>query len=75
MSTFTDVEDEMDLAGLTSSGGVGIWKECDPVHLTETAYGDIAEHLFDVITGGNDSEVANLPRKRLHGERCDQIRS
>ena len=65
MLTFIDVEDENDLAGLNSSGGVGIWREDEPVHLTDTAYGDIAKHLVDVVTGSTNSEAAVLPRKRL----------
>ena len=63
--TFIDVEDEDDLAGLNSSGGVGIWREDEPVHLTDTAYGNIAKHLVDVVTGSTNSEAAVLPRKRL----------
>ena len=54
MLTFIDVEDENDLAGLNSSGGVGIWREDEPV-----------QHLVDVVTGSTNSEAAVLPRKRL----------
>ena len=36
-----DDDKDMDLASLTSFSGVSIWKEDDPVHLTETSYGDI----------------------------------
>ena len=50
---------------MVRSGGVSIWKEGDPVHLTETAYGDIAEHLVSTIKEGDSSAGAELPRRRL----------
>ena len=45
MTTFASEEELGELSNLVSSGGVSIWKEGDPVHLTEAAYGGIAEHL------------------------------
>ena len=66
MTTFACVEELGELSALVSSGGVSIWKEGDPVHLTETAYGDIADNLINIIrqgdSGGADVEV---PRRRL----------
>ena len=44
---------------------MSIWKEGDPVHLTETAYRDIAEHLVSTIKAGDSSASVELPRRRL----------
>ena len=65
MATFASEEELGELSNLVSSGGVSIWKEGDPVHLTETAYGDIAEHLIRTIKEGDSSAGAELPRRRL----------
>ena len=65
MTTFASKEELGELSNLVSSGGVSIWKEGDPVHLTETAYGNIAEHLVSTIKEGDSSASVELPRKRL----------
>ena len=65
MTTFASEEELGELPSLVSSGGVSIWKEGDPVHLTEMAYGDIAEHLISTIKEGGGSSSAEPPRKRL----------
>ena len=65
MTTFTSEEEPGELSNLVTSGGVSIWKEGDPVHLTETAYGDIAEHLVSTIKEGDSSASLELLRKRL----------
>ena len=66
MTTFACVEELGELSALVSSGGVAIWKEGDPVHLTETAYGDIAENLTNIIRqGDSSSSAAEVPRRRL----------
>ena len=65
MTTFASEEDVVELTNLVSSGGVSIWKEEDPVHLTETAYSDIAEHLVSIIKGGDGKDSLELLRKRL----------
>ena len=65
MSTFASEEALGELTKLVSSGGVSIWKEGDPVHLTKTAYGDIAEHLVSIIRGGDGNDSVELPRKQL----------
>ena len=49
MAAFMDEGEDVELVSITSSGRVSIWKEGDPVHLTETAYGDIADLLIDII--------------------------
>ena len=65
MAIFHSKEDDGDLSSLASSGGVSIWKEGDPVHLTQTAYEDIAEHLVDLIGGREKADSVETPRKRL----------
>ena len=65
MTTFASEEELGELANLVSSGGVSIWKEGDPVHLTETAYGDIAEHLVSTIKAGDSSAGVELLRRWL----------
>ena len=51
ITAFKGDDDDTELTDLISSGGVSIWKKGDLIHLTETAYGDIAELLVDTITG------------------------
>ena len=65
MTTFASEEELGKLPSLVSSGGVSIWKEGDPVHLTKMAYSDIAEHLVSTIKEGDGSASAEPPRKRL----------
>ena len=66
MTTFACEEELGELSALVSSGGVSIWKEGDPVHLTETAYGDIAENLTNSIRQGDSGGLAaEVPRRRL----------
>ena len=47
LRAFKGEEDTAVLSDLISSGGVSIWKEGGPVHLTQTAYGDIAEQIIN----------------------------
>ena len=53
------------LGDLISSGGLSIWKEGDPVHLTQTAYGDIAEQIINTAAGRGGEDAAAPSRKRL----------
>ena len=46
--SFADADGDM--ASLISSAGMSIWRENDPVHLTNAAYGDIAASPVKVIT-------------------------
>ena len=62
---FGENEDNADLAGLISTGGVSIWKEGYPVHQTDTSYGDITEYLLDIITGHWPEEMYRPPHKCL----------
>ena len=65
MRAFRGEDDGADLAVLISSGGVSIWKEGDPVHLTDTAYGDNADFLIDMVSGRAVEETATPTRKSL----------
>ena len=60
LSAFTAEYNSQELLSLNSSGGVTIWREDDPVHLTDTAYVDITDHLVNVVkgNGGGDLEEA-----------------
>ena len=65
MKAFRGDDDKVELSTLTSSAGLSIWKEGDPVHLTETAYGDVADHLLSMITGRAVEAEPMLQRRRL----------
>ena len=65
VATFSSSMEETDLSKLISSSGLPIWASGDPVHLTPTAYGDMAEVLHSKIssvTGGNSPPE---PRRRI----------
>ena len=65
MRVFRGEDDSTELTDLTSSDGLSIWKEGDPVHLTDTAYSDIADFLLGLIRGKVDEEASAVTRKRL----------
>ena len=65
MQAFRGEDENAALSDLISSGGLSIWKEGDPVHLTDTAYGDIADFLMGVIRGKAVEEDSAATRKRL----------
>ena len=65
LRAFKGEEDTAVLSDLISSGGVSIWKEGDPVHLTQTAYGDIAEQIINTAAGKGGEDTAAPARKRL----------
>ena len=44
LSAFMAEYNSQELPSLHSSGCVTVWRGDDPVHLTDTAYGDIANH-------------------------------
>ena len=62
---FKGEDNDTELTDLISSGGVSISKEGGPVHLTETAYRDIAKCTVDTITGKTAVEAVKPARKRL----------
>ena len=66
LSAFMAEYNSQELPSLHSSSGVTIWRGDDPVYLTDTAYGDIADHLVNVVKGscGGDPEEV-LQRRRL----------
>ena len=51
LAAFMAEYNSQELPSLHSSGGVTVWRGDDPVHLTDTAYGDIADHLVNVVKG------------------------
>ena len=53
-----------ELPSLHSSGGVTIWRGDDPVHLTDTAYGDIADHLVNMVKGSGGGDPEEVPQRR-----------
>ena len=65
VTAFMGNDDDTELTDLISSGGMFVWKEGDAIHLTETAYGDIAELLVDTITGKSEAKTGTPARKRL----------
>ena len=65
LRAFKGEADTAVLGDLISSGGVSIWKEGDPVHLTQTAYGDIAEQIVNTAAGRGGEDAAAPSRKRL----------
>ena len=65
LRAFKGEADTAVLGDLISSGGVSIWKEGDPVHLTQTAYGDIAEQIVNTVAGRGGEDAAAPARKRL----------
>ena len=65
MRVFKGEDESAELSGLISSGGLSIWKEGDPAHLTDTAYGGIADFLLGMIRGKAEEAVSAATRKRL----------
>ena len=50
----------------SSSAGMPIWQESDPVHLTNAAYGNIVASLVKVVTtAATDPSADKLRRPRL----------
>ena len=46
LSTFSGEDEDVVFQELLSSGGLPIWAKGDPMHLTTTAYGDVAAALL-----------------------------
>ena len=65
LRAFKGEADNAALGDLISSGGVSIWKEGDTVHLTQTAYGDIAEQIVNTAAGRGSEDAGAPARKRL----------
>ena len=64
LSAFTAKYSSQELPSLYSSGGVTVWRGDDPVHLADTAYGDIADHLVNVIKGSGGGDPEEVPQRR-----------
>jgi hypothetical protein len=52
---------DLDLAEVTTSDGLPIWREADPVHLSQTAYNELAAAVGEQHDGGGGGD---RPRKR-----------
>ena len=64
VDSFADADGDM--VNLISSAGISIWLEDDPVHLTNTAYGDIAASLIKLVSKtAADPSADQLRRPRL----------
>ena len=50
---------------LLSSAGLPIWSKGDPVHLTNTAYGDVAAALVDKLNSPSSDHLPSFTRKRI----------
>ena len=64
LSAFTAEYSSQEFHSLNSSGGVAIWRDDDPVHLTDTAYGDIADHLVNAVKGNGGGDPEEAPQRR-----------
>ena len=65
--SFADADGDM--ANLISSAGISIWLEDDPVHLTNTAYGDIAASLIKLV----NKTAADPSADQLHRPRLESV--
>ena len=59
-------DESSDMVELRSLAGLSIWSNTDPVHLTSTAYGDLAEALLKTIA--STAEEGGLPKRRRRTE-------
>ena len=64
LSAFMAEYNSQELPSLHSSGGVTIWRGGYLVHLTDTAYGDIADHLVNVVKGSGGGDPEEVPQRR-----------
>ena len=64
MAAFSS-DNDTDLTELVSSGGLSVWNSCDLVHLTPTAYGDLAENLLKLVANSTTESGQAKPRRRI----------
>ena len=62
VAAFSGSSDTTDLSQLRSSSGLSIWAKGDPVHLTPTAYGDLADDLVKKVSSA--ASVGGPPETR-----------
>ena len=62
VATFGGSKDTPDPTQLRSSSGLSIWAKGDPVHLTPTAYGDLADDLINKVSSA--ASVGGQPETR-----------
>ena len=60
---FSGEEEDVVFDELLSSGALPIWAKGDPVHLTLTAYGDVAAALLGKLNSPSGESQPNAPRK------------
>ena len=56
---------DTDLAELVSSGGLSVWTNGDLVHLTPTAYGDLAENMLKLVASTPTESCQIQPRRKI----------
>ena len=66
VAAFGGSNDTADPNQLLSSSGLSIWAKGDPVHLTPTAYGDLADVLINKVSSA--TSVGAPLEKRKHIE-------
>ena len=72
LATFSAEEEDIVFEELLSSSGLPIWAKGDPVHLTPTAYGDVAVTLMDkLISPGSENQTSSTRK----GIKSDVTRS
>ena len=85
VAAFGGSNDTADLNQLLSSSGLSIWAKGDPVHLTPTAYGDLANILINKVSSATCVGAPLEKRRRIEsvvtristvpkGKNCDDTR-
>ena len=62
---FSGGNEDVALGNLISSAGMAIWSSSDPVHLTNTAYGDVAAALVAKLNNAGGNKAVSTTRKRI----------
>ena len=62
---FSGGDEDVALGNLISSAGMAIWSSGDPVHLTNTAYGDVAAALVAKLNNAGGDKAVSTTRKRI----------
>ena len=65
VAAFGGSNDTADQNQLLSSSGLSIWAKGDPVHLTPTAYGDLADVLINKVSSATSAGAPLEKRKRI----------
>ena len=65
VAAFGGSNDTADPNQLLSSSGLSIWAKGDPVHLTPTAYGDLADDLINKVSSATSVGAPLEKRRRI----------